>query len=701
MTLPQSTIIRPGEFILALVLCGPLCGGLRAEAPAAKTFHVATDGNDAWSGTLPQPNAAKTDGPMATLGRARDVIRKLKQHGPLPAGGVVVEVAAGLYQWNEPLELTSDDSGTKESPIIYRAAKDTEARLVGGRIVSDWKPVTDPALLARLPEVARGKVYWADLKALGISDFGQVKGGGLQLFFDDRPMPLSRGPNDEVIHIEELLGGDQHKHPRDGTVIDRIGKFKYKGDRPKRWVGEKDLWVHGYWYRDWADDRHKVKLLDAENHIIAVEPPYHRYGYRKGQWFQGLNALAEIDLPGEWCLDRESGTIYFWPPAPIAEARATVSVLGNMITLKGVSHVSIRRLIVECGRGRGIVVSAGNHVEVAGCTIRNLADWAVTISGGSNCGVTSCDISGVGNGGITLSGGDRRTLTPANHYAVNNHIRDFSRINRMCRPAVSLGGVGNRAAHNLIHDGPHQAMSFGGNDHLIELNEIHNVCYEANDGGAIYAGYEWTMRGTVIRHNFMYNITGLKGRGCVGIYLDDMFSGTTISGNVFHQVTMAAFIGGGRDNTVENNIFVDCKRAMHMDARAMGWAKPAMAPDGIIWKRLAAMPYKDPLWSKRYPRLVGIVDDDPPAPKGNLIARNVFYQCKPWDDIYKVARPFAQVENNLVDVDPHFVDVAKMNFQLKDDSPVYQKVPGFQKIPFEQIGLFDDEYRKTPGKPGG
>jgi len=261
--------------------------------------------------------------------------------------------------------------------------------------------------------------------------------------------------------------------------------------------------------------------------------------------------------------------------------------------------------------------------------------------------------------------------------------------------------VGNRAAHNLIHDGPHQAMNFSGNDHLIELNSIHNVCYEANDGGAIYAGYEWTMRGTVIRHNFMYNINGLNGRGCVGIYLDDMYSGVAIRGNVFYQVTRAAFIGGGRDNTVENNIFVDCKQAMHMDARAMGWAKPAMAPDGIIWKRLAAVPYKNPLWSKRYPRLVGIVDDDPPAPKGNLIARNVFYQCKPWDDIFKVARPFAQVENNLIDVDPEFVDAAHLNFRLKPDSPVYKKIPGFQPIPFEKIGLFEDEYRKSLAKRGG
>ena len=44
---------------------------------------------------------------------------------------------------------------------------------------------------------------------------------------------------------------------------------------------------------------------------------------------------------------------------------------------------------------------------------------------------------------------------------------------------------------------------------------------------------------------------------------------------------------------------------------------------------------------------------------------------------------------------PGFVDPEKMNFQLKDDSPVYRQIPGFQRIPFEKIGLVRDEYRTT------
>jgi hypothetical protein len=260
----------------------------------------------------------------------------------------------------------------------------------------------------------------------------------------------------------------------------------------------------------------------------------------------------------------------------------------------------------------------------------------------------------------------------------------------MYHPAVALGGVGNRATHNLIHDAPHEAIGFSGNDHLIEFNEIRDVCTESNDAGAIYAGRDWTMRGTVIRYNYLRDITGFEERGCVGVYLDDMWCGTEIYGNVFYRVTRAAFIGGGRDVTIENNIFVDCDPAVHLDARALGWAADTVRT--TMKERLAAMPYQRPPWSDRYPELVNILQDDPAAPKGNIVARNVC-QGGRWDEIEERARPLTVFEDNLLDQDPRFVDAARLNFQLRDDSPAYKL--GFKRIPIEEIGLYPDPRRAS------
>ena len=652
------------------------------------TLFVANNGNDAWSGRLAAPNSTETDGPFATLERARDEIRKIKGAGEMPAGGVTVELLGGVYHREHPFELKAEDSGSFDAPVVYRARQGEEVRWVGGKAVTGFEPVTDPAILGRLAPEARDNVLQANLKTLGITDFGEVKGGGPELFFEDKPMMLARWPNEGFVKIVGLVGGD----PVDvrGTKGDKIGKFMYEGDQPKQWVEEKDTWVHGYWFWDWADQRHKVESIDTEQRVISVAPPYHGYGYRVGQWFYGLNILAELDQPGEWYLDRETGVLYFWPPASIKDGQPTVSVIETLVKMEGVEHVTFRGITFEAARGTAIPISGGAHNRIVGCTLRNLGSWAVNISGGAHNGVVGCDIYETGNGGISLSGGDRQILEPAGHYAENNHIHHYGRWNRMYQPAISISGVGNRASHNLIHNAPHMALSFGGNDHLIEFNEIHSVCYESNDAGAIYSGRDWTMRGTVIRHNYLHHISGFEGRGCVGVYLDDMFCGTTIYGNLFYRVTRAAFIGGGRDNLVENNIFVDCQPSLHIDARAMGWA--GYHVDTTMKERLLAMPYKEPPWSERYPELVNIWEDEPAAPKGNIVARNISQGGK-WDGVRDEARRYVTFENNLVDKDAGFVEPPPGNFQLRDDSPAYGL--GFKPIPIEKIGLYQDEQRAS------
>ena len=51
----------------AVVGAGPfLVGRSSAEEPKAD-LYVSPQGNDAWSGRLAEPNAAKTDGPLATI----------------------------------------------------------------------------------------------------------------------------------------------------------------------------------------------------------------------------------------------------------------------------------------------------------------------------------------------------------------------------------------------------------------------------------------------------------------------------------------------------------------------------------------------------------------------------------------------------------------------------------------------------------
>ncbi len=673
-----------------------------ALAPGQVVFHVATDGNDAWSGTLPAPNAAKSDGPFATIVRARDAVRKLTQEDRLAQGGVTILLHDGTYTIDRTLEFTAEDSGTKEAPIVYTATKGESVRLLGGRLVTDWKSVTDAKVLARLDETARGQLKQADLKALGISDFGSPAGGGVELFFGGEPMTVSRWPNEGFVPVVNVLGATERDvRGHTGTVE---GIFEYEGHRPSRWGDEPDAWVHGYWFWDWAEQRHPIKTIDTQRRTIEVQPPYHGYGYRKGQWFYAFNLLSEIDTPGEWYVDRQRGVLYFWPPSPIEKSEAIVSVLPTLVSFDNASFLTLQGLTLEGARGTAITMSGAQENRVVGCTIRNVGSWAVSVSGGLRHGVVGCDVYQMGGGGIALRGGNRTTLSPAGHFAENNHIHHYARVKRVYQPGITLQGVGNRAAHNLIHNAPHMGMGFGGNDHVIELNEIHSVCYESNDAGAIYTGRNWTMRGTVIRHNYLHHINGFRNRGCVGVYLDDMFCGTEISGNLFYRVTRAAFIGGGRDCLVKNNLFVDCKPALHIDARALGWAHDhadGWIAEGREKGTLSGIRYKEPPYSERYPELVGILDDNAAAPKGNRVVRNVSFGGK-WDGVHGGAREYQTVENNLVDVAPGFAFADRIgegnhppaaDFTLKPDSPAW--AIGFKKLPLEKIGLHEDDTRAS------
>ena len=663
--------------------------GFMLSALASADFYVAAGGGDANLGTEKEP--------FATLERARDAIRQMKVRGPLPNGGVTVEVRGGVYQMARPLELTAADSGTTNAPIIYRARPNESVKLVGGRIISGWSHVTNSAVLARLDKSAVTNVWQADLKALGIAIPGRMESDsswissrpGLELFFNDQPMTLARWPNDGTVAVGELQVQDGYNIR--GTKGSRSGIFSYAGDRPKRWIGEKDLMLHGYWFWDWADQRYRVESIDTVKRIITLpSKPAHPYGFRKGQWYYAFNLLCELDQPGEWYLDRASGTLYFWPPTGTPEKGSSfVSVLPGLIKMEQTSYVTVRGFTLEGSQGTAVVIKGGVGNQIMGCTIRNVGGSGVSATGARHR-ISGCDIYQIAQGALILSGGNRKTLKSAGLVADNNHIHDFGRWKPVYSAGIALHGVGNRIAHNLIHDAPHMAITFSGNDHVIEYNELHHVVMHSNDAGAIYCGRDWAARGHEIRYNYLHDISGYKDKGCVGIYLDDQFSSVHIFGNLFYKVTRAAFIGGGNDTLIENNIFVDCKPAIHIDARGLGWQKDFHT---TLAKQLEALPFREEPWRSRYPELLTILDDpDRSAPKGNKVIRNIQWKGK-WDGVEKKAYPYVVFKYNLFGIDPHFVNEKELDFRLRDDSPAFKV--GFQKIPFDKIGVYQDEFRAT------
>ncbi|MBN1418276.1 MAG: right-handed parallel beta-helix repeat-containing protein [Planctomycetes bacterium] len=639
--------------------------GLPALPEPAAIFHVAPDGGEGGDGSAPHP--------FGSIEKARDAVRALKEAngGKLPPGGARILIRGGAYPVRRTLALGPEDSGAARSPVVYMAAPGGTPILDGGVRIRSWRPVSDAGIRERLDPAIRDRVFEADLAALGVDDLGDATDlrRAPELFCDGAPQTLARWPNEGFIKTGEVFG----KEPR----------FRYIEDRPSRWVDEPDVRLYGYWFWDWYEEFQKVASMDAREKTFTLSRPYAQYGYRKDQRYYALNILREIDRPGEWYLDRRKASVYWLPPEGVdpSEAEATLSVFAQpSIALAGVEHVIILGLEIRDGRGDGIHIRDGARCLVAGCTVRRMGGDAIVIQGGEGHAVFGCLLERLGCGGTRVAGGDRKTLAPGGHTVENNHVRDISRRKRTYAPAVHLDGCGNRVAHNLFERIPSSAMRIEGNDHVIELNRIRNVVEESDDQGGLDMFGNPLYRGVVIRWNHWCDIVGGTHCGAAGVRLDDMISGIAVRGNVFERCGAVLFGGvqihGGKDNRIDNNLFLDCFAGISFSR----WGEKRWL-DAIA--RFLAQAGEAP-YATRYPDLARIRT----GADVNLISRNVFSRTK---EVFLRDGGVAKTALNAA-VDRPIDPKGLSDEGAVHADPMLARIL-FEPIPFGEIGPYEHPWR--------
>ena len=88
-------------------------------------------------------------------------------------------------------------------------------------------------------------------------------------------------------------------------------------------------------------------------------------------------------------------------------------------------------------------------------------------------------------------------------------------------------------------------------------------------------------------------------------------------------------------------------------------------------------------------------------PEGNVVRRNVALGCEKWLSAHgmKEYMDLVRFEHNLTDgPKPTITDPRRIMEQIRLRPEDRAKVPGFERIPFEKIGLERDVYR--PNLPG-
>ncbi|MFA7173547.1 MAG: right-handed parallel beta-helix repeat-containing protein [Kiritimatiellia bacterium] len=691
----------------------------------AREFYVAPDGDDAADGSIAKP--------FATLERARSEIRRIKHEVGLPVGGVAVFVRGGRYELERTLEFTAEDRGNERSPVVYRAYGNEKPVLTGGRRVTDFQPY-------------QGAIVKADVAAQGL------KGKYFRhIFFNGERQPLARYPdydpnNPHGSGFAYVEGPIVSMYRNLTNETRRVVQCKPKDFR--NWANPEGGEIFIYPRYNWRSCRVPIATLDRDQgQIILARDVWsgESHTIRAGDRYYVRNFFEELDAPGEWYLDKDTWTLYFWPPAEQENIAVEASAIKDLIQVgPGAAWLTLQGFEITCSDGVGVIVRDSTNCLVAANQIRGIGGYAaVRIQGGANCAVIGNDIWDTCHQGVVMDGGSAETLEPGGHVVENNYIHHIGALNGHAA-GVMMRGIGLRVAHNLIHDTTRSGIYGGGNDCIVEYNHIRHTNLATEDTAGYYNGGNWHIRGQIIRYNFIHDTLGYgrKRDGTWGwphasccIYLDDDHSGTTVYGNILaRSVTGGVFVHGGRDNHIENNILVN------HDLRQVTYSGHApTAP--VVAKHLETFKrYKDNPAYAKYPEVPAMDLDTAWQMAGNQFVRNIIYYRDPESKLYGLRRHDIPEKNvfdynliwsfgNKIDTgykpasndknssteeaqadswstwradcfdkhsivaDPMFINPEKDDYRLKPGSPALKL--GFKPIPVDRIGLYRSKLRAT------
>lgn len=546
-------------------------------------LYVAPSGDDRWSGRRPEAEAGRTDGPVASLQRALELVRQQRQQTPARAQApVTIVLRGGVYFLKEPIVLTPEHAGTSETPLRIQAYQGEQPVLSGGRRLTGWTSsgAAPPSRwYVAIPEVKAGQWYFR------------------HLWVNGRQAVRARHPNQGLLTVAELPDVKADTPWNQGQK-----RFRFRDGDLKCWptLAQAEIVVFNRWVESrlpivGCDD--KERLLEfGKRSVFRLEP---------GDPFYLEHCREVMDAPGEWFLDRGTGRLEYLsrPGETLGECEIIAPVLSQLVRMVGdpakgrwVEHVHWHGITFAHNewyfpevskRGREVGGFAQAAIEVPGavyaegvrhcsfdqCTFKQLGTYALELSRGcSHNQIRRCNFTDLGAGGIKIGETVIRN-TPAEQTS-HNSVTDCTVRNGGCffpsAVAIWIGqSSNNRIAHCEIADFYYTGISIGwtwgygqslAGGNIVEHNHVHHIGRKSDGTGPLLSdmGGIYTLgrqEGTVIRNNLWHDIAALRYGGW-GIYFDEGSTGIVAENNLVYNTTHGGFHQHyGRDNLVQNNIF--------------------------------------------------------------------------------------------------------------------------------------------------
>jgi hypothetical protein len=555
-----TIIVLSAFFISSQVLeaaaspaAGSATGISQGNSEAGAVYYVAADGDDSWSGRLPEPDERRTDGPFASVAFAATAARR---DSTKPRSKIIVQ--EGRYLLDEPLVLTEKDSG-----LTIESARGAEVCVYGGRRVTGWIKDREKVYSAELPGVKSGS--W-DFRALIVNGrFCRRARLPEEGYFEHQ----SRF---DVPWMSTTGGGWKRKPTKQ-----ELTTLKYRPEDLGSWLDVNNAEVTVY--HMWDESMVGINSIDAESGTLTFSSPAGHppgaFGVRK---YVIWNVREGLTTDGQWYLDRTAGKVVYrpLPGEDMAEAEVYAPTMESIIRIQGRRNRPAEDITI-----RGIKLSVTTTPLEAGGFGAGKFDGAVNITSARNCRLIDTEIVNVGGQGIKASGDNLHIEHCHVHHTgacgircrgtacvvSDNHIHDVG-LTYPSAIALQGGGKDCRIIHNEIHETPYTAINCGGQGNRIESNLIYNAMQQLHDGGGIYC---FAGRGLVLRGNFIRDIVDTGGYGASAYYLDERSENCLVEGNLSVGVVRPSHNHMARRNTIRNNVFISDEDARLTFPKSSGY----------------------------------------------------------------------------------------------------------------------------------
>lgn len=638
--------------------------------------------------------------PFGSLAEAQSAIEGDCESGVVPEGyGIDLVLFGGDYYQDSTLVISSERLGGRA--LRYIAASGENARIVGGKVLDSSKfgAADEYAVSTVKDKAAAEAILTYDLSAEGCD----YTSSGFAVYEDGKRAVEARYPNTDVGFIVGF---------REVALVDQLYTFSDPDGVVGTWKSPVGVKVEGRFQVDWSQDQGVIERY--EDGVVYMSTATAPSG--TGTYYFS-NVLDELDVPGEYYVDRETGKLYIYPTDTSANTRivvptcegSLVSILGDGITLEGIT--------VEVGLGDGITVQ-GDGNSVKNCVIRCFR--GIGIDGhGDDTYIYNNELCELGKGGVNLAGGDGKTMRYSGNTIDNNSVHDYAQVDTVYNAGISADGYGCEVTHNEIFNAPHNAINYTAAGMIMEYNYIHDVCRAGNDAGAIYDG-GWGST-AVFRNNIVKDIVNVykvqnpndeddyRPLGYPnGYYSDDGGSEKTVDSNIFINIGGNALgFGGGRDNTLTNNIII--RGGIYYDERVYyaiknqanaGWATgQTQFPSGPLWRDLIRQEgFGTEEWALSFPltSIIGasnVVDYDSryigKSFGGANLRQNIIYPSTVQLQLQPNTKRLVDVRDNYyVDYLDYigFADFDGGDYRIKRDAPIYMALPGFVPCDAANVG---------------